>query len=106
MPADGGEHALVMALEVADQASYARYREEMTPLLAEHDGRFVHDFVVATVLSGARVGVNRVFTIAFPDRSARERFFADPRYVAVRARWFEPAVRSVETLGRLVDALR
>lgn len=101
MPVDGGEHALLMALEVADQASYARYRQEMAPLLAEHGGRFVHDFVVAEVLLGARAGVNRVFTIAFPDREARERFFSDPRYVAVRARWFAPAVRSVEALGRL-----
>ena len=102
MPAEADGYVLLMALEVADRPSYARYRAEMAPLLAEHGGRLVHDFVVAEVLHGACDGVNRAFTIAFPDRAARERFLADPRYVAVRARWFEPAVRSVTTLGRLI----
>ena len=101
MRAEGGGHTSVMALEVADAESYARYRAGMAPLLAEHGGRFVNDFVVAEVLLGARPGVNRVFSIAFPDRASRQRIFSDPRYLAVRATWFEPAVRSVEMLGRL-----
>jgi uncharacterized protein (DUF1330 family) len=36
--------------------------------------------------------LNRVFTIAFPDRETGTRFFADARYREVRARHFEPAV--------------
>lgn len=104
MPVEAGEHATLVALEVADPVSYARYREEMAPILAEHGGRFVHDFVVATVLRGARPEVNRIFTIAFPDVAARERFFSAARYLAVRARWYEPAVRSAEVLGRLCDS--
>ena len=36
--------------------------------------------------------LNRVFTIAFPDRATQARFFADVRYREVRATHFEPAV--------------
>ena len=41
----------------------------------------------------------RVFTLLFPDRAARERFFADAEYRAVRAEFFEPAVAATFILG-------
>jgi hypothetical protein len=53
------------------------------------------------VLRGAGERVNQVFTIDFPDRSARQRFFADARYLAVRAAHFEAAVAGVEILAEL-----
>jgi hypothetical protein len=54
-----------------------------------HGGSFGCDFVVAKVLKGPSERLNRVFTMSFPDRGARNRFFADPRYREVRV---EPAV--------------
>lgn len=98
MGADGGRQMTLLGLEVKDDAGYARYRQEMTPILARYGGGFGCDFVVAQVLVGPNPRINRVFTIAFPDRGTRDRFFADPQYRAVRARWFEPSVSAVEVL--------
>jgi uncharacterized protein (DUF1330 family) len=89
---------ILMGLEVTDEASYARYRAGMTPILEAHGGSFGCDFVVAKVLKGPSERLNRVFTISFPDRAARERFFANPRYREVRAQHFEPAVARAITL--------
>ncbi|WP_437934769.1 DUF1330 domain-containing protein [Sorangium sp. So ce341] len=104
MGAEGREHVLLMGLEVTDEAAYASYRARMTPILSSYGGAFGHDFVVARVLKGdARI--NRVFTLVFPDRATRERFFADAQYRAVRAELFEPAVAAALVLGELEAAV-
>ncbi|WP_437992601.1 DUF1330 domain-containing protein [Sorangium sp. So ce145] len=100
MGAEGRQHVLLVGLQVTDEASYARYRAGMMPILLSHGGAFGHDFVVARVLKGDE-RINRVFTLVFPDRAARERFFADPQYRAVRAELFEPAVAATFILGEL-----
>lgn len=101
MPDEPGAFVLLFALEVADQESYARYRAAMAPILASYGGDFGDDFVVSRVLRGHE-RVNRVFTMRFPDRAAKDAFFADPSYREVRAEHFEPAVAAVHALGRLV----
>ncbi|WP_437761335.1 DUF1330 domain-containing protein [Sorangium sp. KYC3313] len=100
MGAEGRQHVLLVGLQVTDEASYARYRAGMMPILLSHGGAFGHDFVVARVLKGDE-RINRVFTLVFPDRAARERFFADMQYRAVRAELFEPAVAATFILGEL-----
>lgn len=100
-----GRFTQLIGLMVEDPARYAEYRAGMTPLLHGHGGAFGIDLDVARVLKlpvdGAPNGgeFNRVFSIGFPSREARERFFADPAYLAVRARWFEPAVSRVFVLA-------
>jgi uncharacterized protein (DUF1330 family) len=101
MPAES-RHVLIIALEVKDQESYARYRAEMTPILTRYGGSFAFDFEVSKVLkSETSQRINRVFSIAFPDRDAQERLFRDPEYVIVRSTWFVPAVESTTVLGEL-----
>lgn len=107
MDAERTEHVLVMALEVSDAVSYARYRAQMTPLLIEHGGRFAYDFEVGRVLKAESPGAyDRVFSIVFPSRAIRDRFFADPAYRAIRAQHFEPAVRRATVIaeGTMVSA--
>src|SRR5512145_2626072 len=100
MGAEATRHVTWTGLEVRDAERYARYRAEMTPLLARYGGRFDHDFEVARVLvSSASPRTNRVFALSFPDAAARERFFADPHYRRIRAEHFEPAVASREDLS-------
>lgn len=95
MAAEATRHVVWVGLEVTDDALYARYRAEMTPLLEAHGGRFDHDFAVARVLrSSGSDRINRVFALSFPDRGAHTRFFADERYRRVREAYFEPAVAS------------
>jgi uncharacterized protein (DUF1330 family) len=106
MAADAGRLVTLFGLEVTDDTSYMRYREGMAPILARYGGAFGCDFSVARVLLGPSPRINRVFTIAFPDRETRERFFADEDYLAVRARWFTPSVRTVEILEEAVTSAR
>jgi uncharacterized protein (DUF1330 family) len=93
MAGESMRHVQLYGLQLADPAKYRTYRDHMTPILHRHGGRFGHDFAIAAVLaSEVAHPIDRVFTIAFPDRAAAERFFADPSYLEVRRTWFEPAV--------------
>lgn len=94
------EHVRLYGLEVFDDAAYVEYRRHMAPFLARHGGSFEYDFVVARVLKQPTPGaINRVFTVAFPGGPAAEHFFADPDYLAVRARHLEGAVRGVREIA-------
>lgn len=91
----------LVGLHVTDEDGYGAYREHMLPLLTAHGGTFGYDFRVAEVLrSEVDHPINRVFTIRFPDSAALEAFFAHPDYLAVRARWYEPAVAAGTELAR------
>jgi len=92
--------AILVGIQVDDPSGYTTYREQMTPLLIEHGGAFGVDVRVAEVLKpGDSGGFNRLFTICFPSAARRDAFFADPRYVAVRAKWFEPSTSNTALLG-------
>ncbi len=102
MPGDGKEMPfdITVGLFVSDQAQYAQYRAEMTPLLEAAGGRFRYDFEVARMLkTEAGHEINRVFVIRFPDRGTRERFFADPVYRGIRTRLFEPSVTATTLIA-------
>src|SRR5262249_37196381 len=93
MAADARRYVMLVGGEVTDEVGYARYRAAMIPILTAYGGSFDLDLAVARVLHGdGDGGMNRVFTIAFPDRPTSERFFADQRYRGVRAALFVPAV--------------
>jgi len=93
-------HENLVGLNVTDEASYQRYRDEMTPILARYGGRFRHDFRIAETLRSEAPGkITRLFIISFPDTATKVRFFADPEYVAIRARHFVGAVDGVSILA-------
>jgi len=88
-------YEMTVGLWVEDQASYAQYRSGIRPLLEEFGGAFRYDFIVARVLL-AEGGheINRLFVLQFPDQPSKERLFSDPRYLEIRRRFFEPAVKA------------
>jgi uncharacterized protein (DUF1330 family) len=87
-------YEMTVGLLVSDQAGYAQYRAEMTPLLEAAGGRFRYDFEVArTLMSDTGEEVNRVFVLQFRDRADKERFFSDTQYLEIRKRLFEPSVQ-------------
>lgn len=91
----------MVGLNVTDDAMYSAYRAAMMPIFARFGGEFVLDVRVAEVLLAPRSATfNRLFTIRFPSQEKMDAFFADPEYVAVRARYFAPSVASVERLVR------
>lgn len=88
-------YEILVGLHVNDQDSYDRYRAGMTPILKDHGGFFRYDYTVDAMLQGnADDQHNRVFVLSFPDQSTMERFFDHAEYKAVRAQYFEPAVKS------------
>ena len=93
-------HEMMVALTVADDAQYDAYRAAMLPILTEYGGGFRYDFDVATVRKTASDHpINRVFTIHFYDRAAKDAFFADPRYCEVKARFFASSVTGTTIVG-------
>ena len=89
-------YEMAVGLLVVDQESYSQYRKEMRPLLEDAGGAFRYDFEVARVLRSEDDGaeINRAFVLQFPNKSSKERFFADPRYIEIRRRFFDPAVKA------------
>ena len=91
---------MTVGLLVADQEKYTLYRAEIAPLLEANGGAFHYDFEVAkTLKSAAGHDINRLFVLRFPDREAKERFFTQPEYLAIRARLFETSVRGMTIIG-------
>jgi uncharacterized protein (DUF1330 family) len=88
-------YEMTVGLLVADHEKYAQYRAEMTPLLEAAGCGFRYDFEVARTLKGeSGHDINRLFMIYFPDRAAKERFFADPRYIEIRHRLYDQSVQA------------
>lgn len=93
-------YEMLVGLEVTDEARYRSYRRFMVPILESYGGSFGYDFRVSQVLiSQGEAGINRVFTIRFPDEETKNLFFTDERYREVRARHFDGAVGSTAILA-------
>ena len=93
-------YELLVGLHVVDDASYQRYREAMTPLLAQHGGGFRFDFTVAkTLKSESDHPINRLFAIFFASREQKEAFYSRADYLAIKKQWFEPAVKGRTVLA-------
>ena len=96
-------YEMTVGLLVGDQDTYAQYRKEMRPLLDEAGGAFRYDFDVARTLhSEGGAEINRAFVLRFPSQPAKERFFADPRYVEIKRRLFDPAVRQRVSISEYI----
>lgn len=86
-------HELIIVMNVTDRDVYAQYRAGMRPILERFGGSFRYDLVVAeTLVSTTTHPITRVFALQFPDRAARDGFFADPEYLNVRERHFNRSV--------------
>lgn len=97
-------HVRLYAMQITDPERYQRYRALMTPILHGYGGSFRYDLAIARVLaSDASHPIDRVFTIAFPDRATADRFFADPAYLTIRREWFEPAVTAYTQIAAFED---
>ncbi len=91
---------MLVGIEVTDEAAYLAYRDGIAPLLEEYGGSFHVDVRVSEVLRAPKpASFNRMFTLEFPDRDTRDRFFSDERYAAVRAQFFEGSVGTVLRLS-------
>jgi uncharacterized protein (DUF1330 family) len=93
-------YEMTVGLLVHDREKYSQYRAEIAPLLEAAGAGFRYDFEVArTLRSEAGTDINRLFVLAFPDRSSKERFFVDSRYAEIRARLFAKAVEATTVIA-------
>jgi uncharacterized protein (DUF1330 family) len=90
---------LLVGLQVNNADLYAEYRRLMTPILHQHHGDFGCDFIVQKSLKPADTAINRVFTIYFASQQLMDSFFSHPDYVAIRQKYFEPAVSASHILA-------
>jgi len=90
----------VVGLHVINEDLYAKYRENMTPLLESFGGGFHYDFCVSDVLkTQTQNKINRVFTIYFPTKQASEKFFSHEEYLLIKEKYFEKAVESTTIIS-------
>lgn len=93
-------HELLVAMHVVDDDGYQAYRDAMKPILAAHGGGFGFDFDTTAERTGALSHpVTRVFGIHFPSPDARDQFFGDPAYAAVKAAHYERSVDAFTVLA-------
>jgi uncharacterized protein (DUF1330 family) len=93
-------YELLVAMQVADSERYATYREEMRPLLEKAQAGFRFDAGISQVLTPEnQPAYNRIFVLAFPNKAAKDSFFADPAYQEIRARHFVPSVSAFVILA-------
>ena len=98
-------YEILFGVQVVDEAGYAAYRAAIVPFLEKVGAEFRYDFVVSRVLKQATPApMNRVFTIRFRDRAAKDALFSDPGYLAVKARLFTPAVSDTTRLAEYETA--
>jgi uncharacterized protein (DUF1330 family) len=92
---------ILVGLRVTNEGMYGDYRAHMMPLLTARGGSFGVDLRVGEILKNPGTEpFNRLFTIRFPSLTEYDAFFADPDYLAVRKRYFEPSVAHVAIIGR------
>lgn len=91
---------MLVGLNVLNQEDYTLYRKGMTPLLNAIGGGFGYDFKVSEALinqSGNEI--NRVFTINFPSADIMKEFFKNPKYLEIKAEFFEGSVSSTTIIS-------
>ena len=86
-------HEILIGVNVTDPAVYAQYRAAIVPFLAKYGGEFICDVEVSKVLKAPTPApINRMFTLRFRDKAAKEAFFGDPGYKSVKEKFFARAV--------------
>lgn len=87
-------YEMLVGLNIKDSEVYAQYRAAMMPLLETYGGGFRYDFEIQkTLKSSSDKPINRVFAIYFRDLDAKEQFFANPQYLEIKKKFFEPSVQ-------------
>lgn len=72
----------VVQESVADEATFARYREQVLAIITAHGGRFLVRGGALTIVEGEWPHP-RLVIIEFPSRAAAEGFYAAPEYQKV-----------------------
>ena len=75
---------LIANIDVRDAATFARYREQVAPLIARHGGRYLVRGGEISVLEGSP-SLKRLVVIEFPSLEAARTFYDSEAYRSVLA---------------------
>jgi uncharacterized protein (DUF1330 family) len=74
---------LIANLHIYDPKAFAKYREQVTPLIARHGGRYLIRGGELRTLEGDP-GFERLVVLEFPSLAEAQRFYDSPEYEPVR----------------------
>lgn len=91
---------VVFNVNILDPETYAAYRVRIGPILERYGATVRAEFEVASTInsSTAEDKVNRLIVFILPSHDARDRFFTDGQYLAVKPL----LLSSTENINRLV----
>ena len=90
----------MVGLYVKDDSNYSLYRKAMIPVLETFGGGFRYEFKVSeTLINESKRPINRVFAIYFKDKNSMESFFNQPKYLEIKAEFFEKSVESTTIIS-------
>ena len=87
-----------LAVQCLREGDVEEGRTRLRALIAEHPDQVpaYQQLGQSYVESGETdAAINRAFVIQFPDKSSKEKFFEDARYLEIRRRLYEPAVTAM-----------
>ena len=92
---------MLVGLKIKNAEVYQQYREAMYPLLQKCQGGFRYDFWIKETLRSETTNlIDRVFTIYFKDKEAKESFFSDPEYLEIKKKFFETSVETTTIISQ------
>ena len=94
---------LVANLDIKDQPTFQRYREQVVPLIARYGGRYIIRGGEVENLEG-RLALKRLIVLEFPSIEAARSFYECPEYEAIKALRVQSTVSEVALISGYDDA--
>jgi len=93
-------YEMIVGLQIKNDELYKQYRNAMKPLLEVYNGGFRYDFKISETLKNEEGRpINRVFAIFFKDKESMGSFFSEPKYIEIKAKFFEPSVEATTIIS-------
>ena len=92
---------LVANLDIQDQPTFQRYREQVVPLIAKYGGRYIIRGGEVQELEGH---LGRLIVLEFPSLEAARAFYESPEYQPVKAIRLQSATSDVALVVGYDDA--
>jgi uncharacterized protein (DUF1330 family) len=94
---------LIANLDIHDQPTFQRYREEVVPLIARYGGRYIVRGGEVESLEGD-LGFKQLIVLEFPTLDAARAFYHSPEYQPVKAIRLRSAASEVALVVGYDDA--
>ena len=94
---------LIANLDIQDQPTFQRYREQVMPLIAKYGGRYIVRGGEVQDVEG-HLGLKRLIVLEFPTLDAARTFYDSPEYQPIKAIRFQSTTSDVALVGGYDDA--